>query len=375
MRKRKVSNVSSERRNWENIFNGLVQMLRTQQNQLQTLVKERKFLEDRIRMQHDGWASDIRVYKDQISEMKGILIFEEKKRLLEAAKADLALGSKHREVSIAKWILEHAENELADFKAWFECLSRKSSDGEDQATTSRDTEKINGRMTECGDKFINKIAEEKSSKKDERDIRRLKREYEKLALEKSSEVSALLAEKKFVWNQYNIMENDYINKLRSKQIELDRAKENIEILVSSKEQLLSANVEKDDIISRLESKVVDMEADTKRLNEEVSRLKVELESLRKFKNTQLTPFLNRCTAGAKTSDKESYKSSKDRSNISLKKGTSTVDAPSSSKDSEKGKRSLRKRKEDPVIPDSETPKLFSSNFKVPKLKNPSPSIR
>lgn len=32
-------------------------------------------------------------------------MFEEKKRLLEAAKADMALGYKHREASISKWIL------------------------------------------------------------------------------------------------------------------------------------------------------------------------------------------------------------------------------------------------------------------------------
>lgn len=37
--------------------------------------------------------------------MKGILISEEKKRLVEAAKADLMLGSKHREASVLKWIL------------------------------------------------------------------------------------------------------------------------------------------------------------------------------------------------------------------------------------------------------------------------------
>ncbi|KAI4336779.1 hypothetical protein L6164_015261 [Bauhinia variegata] len=197
--------------------------------------------------------------------MMGSLIFEEKKHLLEVAKADLVLGSKHREASIIKWNLEHAENELADFKACFECLSRKSSYGEDQAT-SKDSEKRNGRRREFGNKFIAKIAEEKSSKKDEREKRRLKQEYEKVALEKSSEELKLLT-----------------------------------------------------------------------------------------------------TVG--------NKSSKSRSNISLKKATSALHALVSAKESEKGNRSLRKRKEAPIIPLSETPKLFSSNFKVPKLKNPSPGVR
>jgi hypothetical protein len=33
------------------------------------------------------------------------LIFEEKKRRLEAAKADLMMGSKHREAEVLKWVL------------------------------------------------------------------------------------------------------------------------------------------------------------------------------------------------------------------------------------------------------------------------------
>jgi hypothetical protein len=37
--------------------------------------------------------------------MKTFLIFEEKKRLLEEAKADLMMGSKHRKSSILKWVL------------------------------------------------------------------------------------------------------------------------------------------------------------------------------------------------------------------------------------------------------------------------------
>lgn len=37
--------------------------------------------------------------------MKGILIFEEKKRLLNGAKADLVLGLKKRQASILKYML------------------------------------------------------------------------------------------------------------------------------------------------------------------------------------------------------------------------------------------------------------------------------
>lgn len=60
---------SSERRNWGNIFNLLVHMVRNQQNQLQSFANQQKFLEDRLRMQHERWASDVRLYKDQISQV------------------------------------------------------------------------------------------------------------------------------------------------------------------------------------------------------------------------------------------------------------------------------------------------------------------
>lgn len=60
---------SSDRQNWHNIFNALVKMLRNQQTQLETLAKERKLLEDRFRMQHDNWVSDVRLLEDQISQV------------------------------------------------------------------------------------------------------------------------------------------------------------------------------------------------------------------------------------------------------------------------------------------------------------------
>ncbi|TKY72421.1 calponin-likey domain-containing protein [Spatholobus suberectus] len=360
---------SSERRNWSNIFKSLVQMVRSQQNQLHSFASSHKFLEDRLRMQHEGWVSDVRLHKDLISQMNGILMFEEKKRSLEAAKADLALGLKQREAAVLKWILEHTEDELADFKAWFELLTCKSSNGEDQGTASEDTDlRRKGTMDRGKKSTWNTAEREKRSNEIKDELRRLRGEHEKLALEKYSEVSALLAEKKFVWNQYNIMENDYTDKLRTKEAEVEKANEKVKVLVSSMEQLQSENYEKDSKISELESKMAEMEAETKRLNKEISGLSVELESLRKFKNNQVTPILNHCTEGTKAPASGVVKSNRSRRNMTSNKEICTPDAPVPAKSSEKGTKSM-KRKEAPVIPTSETPKLFTSSFKVPKLKS------
>lgn len=70
MRAKTRSQVSSERQNWDKIFEGLVEMLKTQQEQLETLAKERKILEDRIKMQYERWVSDVRLYEDHISQVK-----------------------------------------------------------------------------------------------------------------------------------------------------------------------------------------------------------------------------------------------------------------------------------------------------------------
>ncbi|KAK4270391.1 hypothetical protein QN277_023429 [Acacia crassicarpa] len=91
MRKAKASNVIAEQQNWEKIFYGMVHMLHSQQQQLLSLASERKLLD-----------------KDNISELKGISIYEEKRRLLDGAKADWLLDLKQREVSILNYIRQAA---------------------------------------------------------------------------------------------------------------------------------------------------------------------------------------------------------------------------------------------------------------------------
>ncbi|XP_020230810.1 myosin-7 [Cajanus cajan] len=360
---------SSERRNWSATFKSLVKMVCSQQNQLHSFANLKKILEDHLRMQHEGRISDVRFYKDQISQMNGVSMFEEKRRSLEAAKADLELGFKHREATKLKWILEHTEDELTDFKTWFEFLSCKSSNGEDQETASKDTDLRKRGTTNRGNKSSWNTAEKENCSSEIKDeLRRLRGEHEKLALEKYSEVSALLAEKKFVWNQYNIMENEYSDKLKTKEAEVEKANEKIKALVSSMEQLQSKNHEKDSKISELKIKMAEMEAEAKKLNKEISGLSVELESLRKLSSSQVTPILNHCTEGTKATESGVVKSSRSRRNLTLKKEICTPDAPAPAKSSEKGTKSM-KRKEAPVIPTSQTPKLFSSSFKVPKLKS------
>lgn len=52
----------SDRKKWNLIFNGLVTMIQKQQSQLQ-------ILQDRLKLQHDRWISDVNLIKQQRSQV------------------------------------------------------------------------------------------------------------------------------------------------------------------------------------------------------------------------------------------------------------------------------------------------------------------
>ncbi|KAL4308792.1 hypothetical protein GQ457_01G009160 [Hibiscus cannabinus] len=349
------STVSSEREKWDKIFQGLVKMLKSQHQHLETLAQERKVLEDRIKLQYERWASDVRLYEGQISQMKTDLESKEIACVLEAAKSDLMVGLKQREADLCKLKLEETADELCDFRVWFDILSSKD--------VPKETKKEMPRCKDCGSKCITSTALEG-------DLRKLKLEYENLASQKSSQIAALMAENKFAWNQLNILESQYMDKLNSKNSELEKANRKIEVLISNMEDLSSSNAEKDEMNERLKSEVSQKEADANRLNEEVSKLSREVELLRKSRNFSCTPLIRLCSEGGRTSVKGCENGGRDGFDDIMKKEQSAR-VSDILKDNGKGSRSL-KRKKDEEISISRTPKLFTSTFKVPRLKAPSP---
>ncbi|KAF9683141.1 hypothetical protein SADUNF_Sadunf05G0181300 [Salix dunnii] len=387
--------VTSDREKWDKVFGGLVKLLKSQQEQLETLLKERHLLEDRIKTQHERWVSDIRLYEAHIAQINGDMVKKDMACVLEAAKGDLMLGLKQREASLHKWRLEETEDELADFQAWFSYLSQNS--------------KANSEATSNGKGGRRYDLKSVGAKKLEAEVERLKLEYEKLVSEKNSEVSALLKEKTFVWNQYNNLESNLTSKLRSKEAEVENANEKIadvlataELLQSSNDEkdeiirglntkvakmeaevenanvkiadvlattelLQSSNDEKDETIRRLNAKVAKMEADTENWKREISKLSRELEFLRKSRSAQVTSIMKPCSAQARTSSLGSRSCGRDISNLIDRKVSTPILTTVPSKGGAKGSGSLKKKR----IEISETPKLFSSTFKVPKVKAPS----
>lgn len=130
----------------------------------------------------------------------------------------------------------------------------------------------------------------------DRELRRLQCENKKLTLDKESETSALLAEKKFIWNQYDRMEKDLNEQLGQKQSEIECANDKIRSLVACMEELQSSNTEKDQMLLTLKNDVAKLKSDSSKKDEEISRLSKGIEASRKSRDVLITPVLRQCTA-------------------------------------------------------------------------------
>lgn len=229
-------------------------------------------------------------------------------------------------------IAEETVGELNDFKAWFDFLTLN-------------TNKESGNSPEA-------------------EMRKLKLEYEKLASEKKREVSDLSRENGFVWSQLKVIESGFTDKLKKREDEVAQASTKISSLLSYQEQLQSSNHEKDEIISSLKAKVAEMEMDSRKRDEEISKLSRDIESLKKSRS--FTPVLTRCTTRDKGSNGNTV-----GSHVSTKQEKL---AAASTPNQEEIKSSKRKRgnKTTPATV-SVIPKLFTSTFRLPKLKSPPPS--
>lgn len=108
------------------------------------------------------------------------------------------------------------------------------------------------------------------------DLQKLKHSYKSLGSRKESEVSALMAEKDFVWNQLNKMESDYTSLLKVKRIEVEQANETIQKLQSSLENLKSLISERDGTIAKLEAESAMLGSDLRRHTQEAERTSKEV---------------------------------------------------------------------------------------------------
>ncbi|CAI0435713.1 unnamed protein product [Linum tenue] len=326
----------SEVAKWKVFYAPLVKLLKNQQEQIETLLSQRKSLEEWIKKHQEARTANHRLYETHISELMSRLEEKEMELLMEAAKTELMVGLKHREAVVRKLKLEETEDELADFRALFDLLtaSSKETDEPDQGTESR-------RRTRSS---TSKIAAA------DPESERLKLKYEKLVSDKNVVIAMLSKEKTFIWNQFNMLESKLTEKLKVKQAEVDQANDKLVQVVTTAEQLQSSNGEKDGTIAelreQLQSSNTEKDEAIEKLEARVHELSQELEGLKK--SQVATPALRSCKGMAvKTVKKES--------------------------NAENGSRSSKRKgdDDDAVIIVESPPNLFTSSFRVPKLKNSS----
>lgn len=312
----------SDRKKWNLIFNGLVTMIQKQQSQLQ-------ILQDRLKLQHDRWISDVNLIKQQRSQMRRINKVREMERAVESSKAEMLLSVKQTESLMHKLVLENTQSDLEGFKEWFDLLSRKCAEPKEPL---------------------------------EKELKKLKQENERLIAKKTPEVSALLKERDFVWNQWKTMETDLTNKLKSKEAEVEQQDSKIKSLLAGMEELQASNKEKDDMIANLESKMIKLEADSLIKSKEITRLSRELEAVKKSKSDPVTPLLRSCTAETRRMQLGGKNSITHNRNV-----TENKELNSSQVAKEGSRNSKRKTGESSSI--SGIPRLMTSTFKAPKVKS------
>lgn len=67
--KKKINRSSSDHQKWQVIFNALKQMLQKQAEQLDSLLDQRAFLQERMQRLLQRWNSDVIMFQDMISQV------------------------------------------------------------------------------------------------------------------------------------------------------------------------------------------------------------------------------------------------------------------------------------------------------------------
>ncbi|KAK2971446.1 hypothetical protein RJ640_020852 [Escallonia rubra] len=329
---------SSVRQKWNKIFNALVHLIQMQQVQLKFLAKERKVIEDKLQLLYDRWVFNIKFHKESLSEVEKDREMEELERTVEAKKLDFLVGVKQKWAFMYKHNLGNTDSELADFRELLDILRHSCS----------------------GPKTGNKNGEEQRDKALDSGLKRLNHDSEKRRLMNNEDVSSLLSERNFLWNQYRKMERDLTDQLKSKQAEGEQANLKMQNLLTSIEQLQTSN---SDLTDLLRSK----HAEGEQASEKTQKLLTNMEQLQ-ASNSEKDGTIVTLKANMAKLESDSLKKTESGSSQLGGKNVVVKKDPYSSQVLEKGCRSSKRK----AVSISEPPKLFSSRFKVPKLKSSSP---
>ncbi|KAH0456692.1 hypothetical protein IEQ34_014599 [Dendrobium chrysotoxum] len=270
--------LSTDKLIWRQVYRTMKEMLKSQRSQIETLINDREFLENNLNIQHEHWSSRARFLESCIAQMKEE---QAKTRLVEDAKMLVWVGFKESEARNYRMQLELAELDLEEFRSCVEVVNAEMEELKEKLKVFGASEVKNTDYTidhpGSSENFKGRNQLTTSLKKE---IKKLKHAYRELSSRRDTEISALIAEKDFVWNQFRKMESDYIALCKSKRTEADhQSREAADKLQDSVEKLQQAINNKDEIIVKLEAERSMLALDAKKHAEEVEHANNKMKML------------------------------------------------------------------------------------------------
>lgn len=258
--------------------------------------KKGKSLLKKIRTQQHLWAVDNQHFQHRLELSERMHKKRELTHAYEMAKSDLLHGAQKKDALLLEYRLDSALDDLEEFQTQNELLLIKLK--EEQAGAQALNERLLEREKQAiADRQRSQIIlelEEKTRSLQESLVKmekdhciemvKVKSDRKRISSLRKHEVSALLRERDFVWNQLKIMEEDYANRLRSKTQQLQLASEDIENLRSTIEELQQANDEKNVELTILKVEMGESEREAQGFKENVFKKSISTDPLQELQS-------------------------------------------------------------------------------------------
>lgn len=280
----------------EKLLEFALENLEASKEEISYLEQEREILAQKIRTQQHLWAVDNQHFQHRLELSERMHKKRELTHAYEMAKSDLLHGAQKKDALLLEYRLDSALDDLEEFQTQNELLLIKLK--EEQAGAQALNERLLEREKQAiADRQRSQIIlelEEKTRSLQESLVKmekdhciemvKVKSDRKRISSLRKHEVSALLRERDFVWNQLKIMEEDYANRLRSKTQQLQLASEDIENLRSTIEELQQANDEKNVELTILKVEMGESEREAQGFKENVFKKSISTDPLQELQS-------------------------------------------------------------------------------------------
>ncbi|KAK8452579.1 hypothetical protein SEVIR_5G134300v4 [Setaria viridis] len=244
---------------WRRLYDRLLKMLREEHALAEELSVERAHLIAELEFQRNGRREREEIFRTRIEQ---IWRDEERRKRVEKAERAVLIGGKDLESRCYQKLAELADSDTEDLRSFISTLTAENSELKAKVKEAESQAQLNE----------NNVDHQHSGKDLRVELRKLKQAYKTLSSEKDRQISALTAEKDFVWNQFKTMEQEYIVTIKNKNIEAKQATEAAQKLRHNVDELQEAAQEKDDEIARLQAEVTNAKEKMLILEDELQQM-------------------------------------------------------------------------------------------------------